>query len=200
MSGGKGGSTTSQVQIPKYIEDAAKTNLARADYVASLGHKPYYGPDVAAQTPLTQAALGNLGSAALSYGLGTASPTAGMPQAQDFGGVMGYSSGGIYDQAVNELANRAPGQYEAIRNMFIDQQTGAAPVLSFAPAVEEQMANGGIYNSPVYTGRAGDSDYEQQQREQAQQDWQDKYGNSSGWDPVGSFVDRISPGFSSKDW
>lgn len=137
MSGGKGGSTTSQVQIPKYIEDAAKANLARADYVSGLGYTPYYGPDVAAQTPLQTAAIQGLNAASSAYGLGSVDPYAGMPQAQNYGGLMGYSSGGIYDQAVNELANRAPGQYEAIRNMFINPQTGAAPNAPFPSAPPE---------------------------------------------------------------
>ena len=115
-----------------------------------------------------------------------------MPQAQDFGGVMGYSSGGIYDQAVNELANRAPGQYEAIRNMFINPQTGAAPVASFAPPVEPVAST--VTSAPTFTGSAGDSYYEQQQREQAQQDWQDKYGGQ--WSPF----DAWGPGFTAKDY
>ena len=34
MSGGKGGSTSSTVTIPQYIEDAAKANLAKAEEIS----------------------------------------------------------------------------------------------------------------------------------------------------------------------
>ena len=34
MSGGKGGSTTSQVQIPEYIEAAAQRNLNKAERIS----------------------------------------------------------------------------------------------------------------------------------------------------------------------
>ena len=53
----KGGSTTSQVQIPQYLENAARRNLARADKVAGIGYTPYFGADVAAMTPMQQAVM-----------------------------------------------------------------------------------------------------------------------------------------------
>ena len=52
MSGGKGGSTSSTITVPQYIEDAAKANLAKADRIAQIGPVRYYGPDVAAFTPM----------------------------------------------------------------------------------------------------------------------------------------------------
>ena len=36
MSGGKGGSTTSEITVPDYIEDAARRNLAKADEYLEL--------------------------------------------------------------------------------------------------------------------------------------------------------------------
>ncbi len=132
--GGKGGSTTSQVQIPEWLQNAAQQNLARADAVAQLGYSPYFGPDVAAMTPMQTAALQGTNQAALSFGLpGVADPMAGMPQAQTFaGGLQGYSSAPLYQQSVDALRAAMPGQVAAIDRMFIDPITGAAPAYPFS--------------------------------------------------------------------
>ena len=133
--GGKGGSTTSTVKIPAWLEQAAQANIRRAEDVAALGNVPYYGPDVAAMTPMQMSAGQGINTAAGAFGLGTNDLSMGMPAPQTFaGGVQGYSSGGLYDQALRELQTRAPGQYDAITNMFINRQTGAAP-LSFGQNV-----------------------------------------------------------------
>ena len=135
MSGGKGGSQTSAVQVPDWIKGPSERNLARAEHAASIGYTPYYGPDVAAMTPMQQASMGNTNQAAQAFGMqGVADPMAGMPQAQDYGnGMMGYSSGGMYDQALAELAQRRPAQYMANAGMFIDPMTGDQAV-SFGQA------------------------------------------------------------------
>jgi hypothetical protein len=132
--GGKGGSTTSQVQIPEWLQNAAQQNLARADAVAQLGYSPYFGPDVAAMTPMQTAALQGTNQAALSFGLpGVENPMAGMPQAQTFaGGLQGYSSAPLYQQSVDALRAAMPGQVAAIDRMFIDPMTGAAPAYPFS--------------------------------------------------------------------
>ena len=139
MSGGKGGRETTEVKIPEWLEAAAKENLARGQGVANIGYTPYYGPDVAAMTPLQIASNQGLSSAAGAFGLGgggLSMGTEGMPTPQTFaGGVQGYSSGGLYDQALAELEARRPGQYNAITGMFVDPITGAAP-LSFGPSVQ----------------------------------------------------------------
>jgi hypothetical protein len=129
MGGGKGGSQTTTVQIPPWLQEAAKRNIARADQTATIGYTPYYGPDVAALTPMQEAAMANTNQAALSFGLAAPSdPMAGIPLPQTFsGGVLGYSSGSLYDQALAELQRRAPGQYAALRAPFIDPITGAMP-------------------------------------------------------------------------
>jgi hypothetical protein len=129
--GGKGGKSTTEVKIPDWLESAARSNIGRAENVAALGPMPYYGPDVAAMTPMQTAAGQGINTAAGAFGLGTTDLSMGMPAPQTFaGGVQGYSSGGLYDQSLAELQRRAPGQYNAITGMFINPQTGAAP-LSF---------------------------------------------------------------------
>jgi len=133
--GGKGGQSTTEVKIPDWLESAARSNIGRAENVAALGPMPYYGPDVAAMTPMQTAAGQGINTAAGAFGLGTTDLSMGMPAPQTFaGGVQGYSSGGLYDEALAELQRRAPGQYDAITGMFINPQTGAAP-LSFGSGV-----------------------------------------------------------------
>ena len=139
--GGKGGSTTTEVKIPEWLQSAAQGNIRRAEDVAALGNIPYYGPDVAAMTPMQMAAGQGINTAAGAFGLGTNDLSMGIPAPQTFaGGVQGYSSGNLYDQALRELQLRAPGQYNAITGMFINPQTGAAP-LSFGQGVPA-MAQG----------------------------------------------------------
>lgn len=129
MSGGKGGSTTSTVTIPEYIEEAARRNLAKAEGISQIGYVPYYGPDVAAFTPFQQAGFQQTADVASAFGLET--PTTqtdimgGMPAPTQFaGGVRGYSAAPLYQQAVDELAAQRPAQAQYIESFFIDPVTG----------------------------------------------------------------------------
>lgn len=157
--GGKGGSTTSKVEIPAWLEDAAKANLARGEHAASIGPVAYYGPDVAAMTPSQMAAMQGTGQAASAFGVagGDINPISGMPTAGNYGGVQAYSSGSLYDQALAELKARAPGQYNAITGMFVDPQTGAAPTYRFtapapAPAAAPAAARSAVQYAPEGRG------------------------------------------------
>ena len=113
MSGGKGGSTTTvqQQKMPQWLEDAAQANLAQAKIAGQIGYMPYYGPDVAALSPQQEMAMQNTFNAQQAFGMvpqGTQFST-GMPTATDYGGgVRGYSSGNLFDQAVAELKARQP--------------------------------------------------------------------------------------------
>lgn len=118
--GGKGGSTSTEVSIPAWLEDAAKSGLARGQQAAGIGYVPYRGPDVAALTPMQEAAMANTSAASSAFGLGASPlPGAGMPQVQTFAdGTRGYSSAPLYDQAVNELKMRDPAQYAKLMAPF----------------------------------------------------------------------------------
>jgi len=120
MSGGKGGGQSTKTEIPAWAEAATKRNLARAEEVQKIGYMPYYGPDVAGFTPTQQAAMQNNLAAASAFGM--AAPTdamAGMPQAQDFGGgISGYSSGNLFDQAVAEFEAREPAYAKEYNELF----------------------------------------------------------------------------------
>ena len=128
MSGGKGGTQTSSVEIPEYIERAAQRNLNRAEQIAQMGYVPYYGPDVAALTPMQEAAMQNVAGAAGAFGLAT--PTGagitGMPAATEYaGGIRGYSSAPMFEQAQAELGRQRPAQKSYLDSFFIDPFTGA---------------------------------------------------------------------------
>ena len=129
MAGGGSETQTTAIEIPQWLQEAAQRNLSRADQVSQIGYTPYYGPDVAAMTPMQIAAMQNTGAAASAFGLPTVSdPMAGMPAPQTFaGGVQGYSSAPLYQQSLEALRVNAPGQYAAIQSLFVDPRTGAAP-------------------------------------------------------------------------
>jgi hypothetical protein len=118
--GGKGGSTSTEVSVPAWLEQAAQSGLARGQQAAGIGYVPYRGPDVAALTPMQEAAMANTSAASSAFGLGASPmPGAGMPAAQTFaGGVRGFSSAPIYDQAVNELRMQNPEQYAKLMAPF----------------------------------------------------------------------------------
>ena len=111
MSGGKGGTTTQAQSIPQYVQDASKENLAQAKIAGQIGYMPYYGPEVAGLSPQQEMAMQNTFNAQQAFGMvpqGTQFST-GTPTATDYGGgVVGYSSGNLFDQALAELQARQP--------------------------------------------------------------------------------------------
>lgn len=123
-----GGSSTSKTTVPEWQNRAAQDALAAANRVANIGYTPYYGPDVAALTPMQMAAMRGTNQAAQAFGMPTADPTAGLPQATDYGGMQAYSSGGLYDQALAELQRRNPEQYAALTADIVPQQAASAAV------------------------------------------------------------------------
>ena len=138
MAGGKGGSQTSSVEIPEYIEAAAQRNLNKAERISQLGYVPYYGPDVAAFTPMQQAAMQNVSGAAGAFGMATpqGQDIYGMPAPTEYaGGIQGYSSAPMFEQAQAELAARRPAQKSYIDSFFIDPFTGAYGS-NVAPAID----------------------------------------------------------------
>jgi hypothetical protein len=149
----KGGSTTSEVTVPQYIEDAARRNLSRADDISNIGYVPYYGPDVAAFTPMQQNAFQNTANAAGAFGMAGGGGTGmeGMPTPTTYaGGISGYSSAPMYEQSLAELEARRPGQYNYINDLFIDPYTGQ-PGSRAGPEVDYTAP----ITPPVDTGSGG---------------------------------------------
>ena len=113
MSGGKGGSTTTvqQQQLPAWLDKAAQENLAQAKIASQIGYMPYYGPDVAALSPQQEMAMQNTFNAQQAFGMVPqgAQFSTGLPQPTQYaGGVSGYGSGSLFDQALAEMKTRQP--------------------------------------------------------------------------------------------
>ena len=127
---GKGGSTSSTVAVPEYIEDAARRNLTEADKIRRLGFIPEYGPTVAAFTPMQEAAFQGTAQAAGAFGLpgggmSMQDISGGMPEPTTYaGGVRGYSALPIYEQALEAFGQARPGQKRYAESFFIDPVTG----------------------------------------------------------------------------
>ena len=144
----KGGTTSGSTEIPAWLENAAIENINKARDVSQIGYVPYYGPDVAAFSPMQQQSMQSTGNAASAFGLAPQgfNAMAGMPQAETFaGGVQGYSSAPLYEQSLDNLFANAPAQYRAMSDMFIDPFTGAAPRSGYGatPIQTGQMISGG---------------------------------------------------------
>jgi len=134
MGSGKGGGT--KVEIPAWAEDAMKANLKKAQGMSEIGYMPYYGPDVAAFTPMQLEGMKGAYGAASAFGLADPSvdPLAGIPEAKDFGdGMMGYSSGSLFDMARAEFEGRSP-QQAAAYNAFYKPFGGGQPGAGFPDA------------------------------------------------------------------
>lgn len=144
MSGGKGGSQTTEQTIPDWAKEPTIRNLARAEQAQQIGYQPYMGPDLAAFNPTQQAAMQSNIDAASAFGLNTpASVMEGMPAPQDFGGgVMGYSAFPIFEQAQQELAARNPEQQAIYDSLF----GGGAPATTYSPATGRPPLNVGRFS------------------------------------------------------
>ena len=149
----KGGTTSQNTQIPAWLESAVIENINKARDASQIGYVPYYGPDVAAFSPMQQQSMRSTGNAASAFGLAPQGfdAMAGMPQSQSFaGGVQGYSSAPLYEQSLDNLFANAPAQYQAITDMFIDPVTGQGPRNSYGatPAQTRQMISTDSGRSP----------------------------------------------------
>jgi len=119
------GSTESKQELPKWYEDAAQANIGRAQDIAEMGYTPYYGVDVAGFTPMQHSAMQNTNDLARSFGMSVADQPSPYTMVTDpTTGIQGYRSGDIFDQARNELKQRAPAQYDYYNSMVIDPVTG----------------------------------------------------------------------------
>lgn len=158
-----GGGTTTQVtqtELPSWLQDAAQSNLARADFISKLGYVPQYGVDVAGFSPMQTSAMQNTANAASAFGLGAPTDVmAGMPAmtTDPNTGMTGYSSGDLYDSYRANLAQRSPSQFAALNSMFIDPVTGELGV-SWNKQGEAVVNPDAQYTTPVFSSD-GSIDY-----------------------------------------
>jgi len=167
---GKGGSSTN-VEIPDYIENAARNNLARADFVSKLGFVPQsFGPTVAAFTPMQMSAFGNTAQAADAFGLGApigADVFGGMGQPTTFAnGIRAFSAAPLFNQTMDEFALARPGQFNAINSMFIDPfgynpagtfDMGQLVDINSTPVIDDTTTSTPVTSTPTTGGGGGSS-------------------------------------------
>lgn len=172
MGSGKGGSTTSQVQVPQWLNDAAQANLAKAQEMSKIGFAEYRGPDVAAFTPMQQASFQNTADAASAFGMASPAggPMAGMPAPTMYAnGIQGYSSAPIFDQAKAEMQRLNPAQYAALTAPFINPQTGAQPSAPYG--------TGGAAAAPAAAATSAKAKSQQQLTDEARERHRIRQGN-----------------------
>ncbi len=134
------GGNKSETTIPDWVAQPAQQNIAMAQKVAGMGYTPYYGPDVAAFTPMQNAAFQGTNDAAAAFGMPTAQGT-GMPAPKTFaGGVQGYSSAPMYEQAIKRLERRNPEQYAALMKILqAFRQQGRTQAPTAAESILQQL-------------------------------------------------------------
>ena len=124
MSGG-GGSSTTKPTVPKFLETGYQQGIGMGRDLSAMPYMPFYGPDVAAMSPLEQASFQGTDVMASAFGMPTSGGQQYLPAPTQFeGGAMGYSSAPIFEQAVSELETRRPAQADYYNSFFIDPMTG----------------------------------------------------------------------------
>ena len=131
--GGKGGSQTSAQSIPAWVEGPAKANLEKAKLAGEIGYMPYYGPEVAGLSPMQQQGMQRTQDALAAFGMAPQGSQyqSYLPETTTMGGVTGYSTGNLFDQAVAELALRNPEQaarYASAMAPYVAPPPPPAPV------------------------------------------------------------------------
>jgi len=118
----KGGTTTSETEIPDWIKDPSIRNIARAEEVQKIGFMPWYGPDVAGFNPTQTAVMQQNIGAAEAFGLqapGTLTAAQGMPTATTYAdGTQGYSGMPMYEQAKAEMSAAQPTDAQRYASLF----------------------------------------------------------------------------------
>ena len=120
--GGKGGSQTQTTEIPTWISEPSIRNLERAETAQKIDYMPWRGPDIAAFNPTQQMAMQQNMDAASAFGLAPQGSQAlqGMQAPTTFaGGVQGYSSMPLYEQALAETQAKQPLDVAQRNKLFV---------------------------------------------------------------------------------
>ena len=129
MSGGKSQKSTTKTELPPWLEDSVRTGMGIGEEKAKMGYVPYTGPDVAALDQQQVQSMQAGSDMASMFGLGPKTDvSAGIPKPQQFaGGISGYSSMPLYEEAQQGLADKYPGLKKYLDSFFIDPVSGKLP-------------------------------------------------------------------------
>ena len=120
-----GGTKEDKVTLPKFYETALQQQIGMAGDASATGYVPYYGPDVAAFSPMQQAAFQGTDQMASAFGMPTTGGQQYMPEPTTFAdGTQGYSSQPLFQQSVDALAAARPAQAEHLGSFTMNPQTG----------------------------------------------------------------------------
>jgi len=147
--GGKSGSESVETSLPEWLRGPAERNLGRAEDVQRLGYMPYRGPEVAGFDPNQVAAMQNNADAARAFGFNAPiDAMAGMPTTQMYaGGISGYDSNAIYDQALLDTQAYQPetvDQYNALFGKNVATTANPNPLPTGRPS-----GGGNVTNNPT---------------------------------------------------
>jgi hypothetical protein len=123
--GGKGGGQSQQqvTEIPDWLKEPTIRNIGRAETIQKMEYQPYTGIDVAARTPQQEMANQMALDSASAFGMtpsgyANVTPTSGMPTATTVGGVSGYSSYPMFEQAKAEAERLDPRSAGIRRSLY----------------------------------------------------------------------------------
>tara|TARA_X000001036_G_scaffold428740_1_gene458943 strand:+ start:412 stop:852 length:441 start_codon:yes stop_codon:yes gene_type:complete len=119
----KGGRESNDATMPKFFETALQQSIGMGQDAAAMPYAEYRGPDVAAFSPMQEAAFRNQQNAMNAFGM-QGGQGGYMPTPVNAGGAIGYSSAPVYDQARQNLQTFSPATAEYIPSFGIDPVTG----------------------------------------------------------------------------
>jgi len=118
--GGGTETTKSEQALPQWYQDAAIAEIQRNSLLQQVGYIPYMGPTQAAFAPQQIAGMQGQSDMAAAFGMpNVGNVEASIPQPRDFGGgIQGYSSFPMYEEARREHAESFPGQADFYSAFF----------------------------------------------------------------------------------
>ena len=120
----KGGSTTTEKIAPKFAETAEQQKIGLGRDLSAMGYNPYFGPDIAAMSPLESAAYEGTNLMSGAFNMPTAVGGY-MPQPTTFaGGVQGYSSAPMFVESRDALRQYTPGSFDYLESFMVDPMSG----------------------------------------------------------------------------
>lgn len=120
----KGGRESKDTTMPEFFETAVQQAVGMGTDIAGMPYVEYRGPDVAAFTPMQDAAFRNTQDAAMAFGLNSGAGSY-MPTPVQEGGAIGYSSAPLFDAARQNLEANSPATANYLASFGIDPVTGA---------------------------------------------------------------------------
>jgi len=120
----KGGRESTDRTMPAFFETALQQGVGMGTDLAASPYIGYRGADVAAFSPMQEAAFRNQQNAMTAFGMDGGQGSY-LPTPVNTGGALGYSSAPVFDDAVRNLEANSPAAAEFISSFGIDPVTGA---------------------------------------------------------------------------